>query len=83
MDIRQNAQSIPTRPIVLAMVVLSVVALALTSWYALAAGVTPHTQVNDRPYVSQFRGPEPYSPRDPLDAQNSSTVGDPYSPRGH
>jgi hypothetical protein len=82
-EIRQNAQSIPTRPIVLAMVILSVLALALTTWYALASGITSHpAQVNDRPYLSDFRGPDPYSPRDPLDAQNESSAGDPWSSLG-
>jgi hypothetical protein len=81
-EIRQNVQRVSTRPIVVAMVILSVLALALTSWYALASGTTSPPQVNDRPYVSDFRGPDPYSPRDPLDAQNSSTAGDPYSPHG-
>ena len=41
MEIRQNAPSVPTRPIVLVMATLSVLALALTSWYALASS-TPH-----------------------------------------
>jgi hypothetical protein len=37
MEIRQNVQRVPTRPIVLVMAILSVLALALTSWYVLTS----------------------------------------------
>jgi len=41
MEIRQSVQRFPTRPILLVMVFLAVVALTLTSWYVLT-GNTPH-----------------------------------------
>jgi hypothetical protein len=40
-EIRQNVQRVPTRPIVLVMAILSVLALALTSWYVMTSS-TPH-----------------------------------------
>ena len=41
MEIRQSMLRFPTRPIVLAMVFLAVLALALTTWYVLASSA-PH-----------------------------------------
>ena len=35
MEIRQSVRRVPTRPIVLVMAFLSVLALALTSWYVM------------------------------------------------
>lgn len=37
MEIRQNVQRVPTRPIVLVIAILSVLAVALTSWYVLTS----------------------------------------------
>ena len=56
MEIRQGAQSVPTRPIVLLMAVLSVLALALTGWYVLTSGA-PHRSVGG-PTISTALGPD-------------------------
>jgi hypothetical protein len=42
MEIRQSVQRVPTRPIVLVMAFLAVLALALTSWYVLASNPPHH-----------------------------------------
>jgi hypothetical protein len=55
-EIRQGAQSVPTRPIVLLMAVLSVLALALTGWYVLTSGA-PHRSVGG-PTISTALGPD-------------------------
>jgi heme A synthase len=56
-EIRQTAQSVPTRPIVLLMAILSVVALALTGWYVLTSGSPSHGRV---PTVSTGLSPDAY-----------------------
>jgi hypothetical protein len=55
-EIRQGAQSVPTRPIVLFMAVLSVLALALTGWYVLTSSA-PHRIVGG-PTISTTVGPD-------------------------
>jgi hypothetical protein len=55
-EIRQGAQSVPTRPIVLLMAVLSVLALALTGWYVLTSSA-PHRS-GGGPTVSTTLGPD-------------------------
>jgi hypothetical protein len=55
-EIRQGAQSVPTRPIVLFMAVLSVLALALTGWYVLTSSA-PHRSVGG-PTISTTVGPD-------------------------
>jgi hypothetical protein len=42
MEIRQSAQSVPTRPIVLVLAFLSVLAMVLTGWYVLTSGPRYH-----------------------------------------
>ena len=56
MEIRQSAQSLPTRPIVLFMAILSVLALALTSWYVMTSS-TPHRS-GSVPTVTQGMSPD-------------------------
>ena len=56
MEIRQNAPSVPTRPIVFVIATLSVLALALTSWYSLMSS-TPHHS-GDSPTVTTTVGPD-------------------------
>ena len=58
MEIRQNAQSVPTRPIVLFMAILSVLALALTGWYVLTSSA-PHRS-GGGPTVSTGLSPDAY-----------------------
>jgi hypothetical protein len=55
-EIRQGAQSVPTRPIVFLMAVLAVLALALTGWYVLTNSA-PHRSVGG-PTVTTTLGPD-------------------------
>ena len=51
MEIRQNVQRVPTRPFVLAIAFLSVLALALTAWYTLARNPQTVSHGPDRSYA--------------------------------
>ena len=52
MEIRQNLVRFPTRPIVFVLAVLSVLALALTSFYVLRSNAPSQTLRTDRPIVT-------------------------------
>lgn len=52
MEIRQNVVRFPTRPIVFVLAVLSVLALALTSFYVLRSNAHSQTLRTDRPNVT-------------------------------
>lgn len=56
MEIRQSMQRFPTGPIVLVLVMLSVLALALTSWYVVTSNRPVH--VVSGPAVSTGLGPD-------------------------
>lgn len=81
MESRATFRSVPSRPIALALAVLAVLALALTTWSVLGAGSHPVSTVNDRPVVKMQRTPgycgDTYSPHDSI----CPTTADPYSPR--
>jgi hypothetical protein len=86
-DIRQNARIISTRPIVFAMAVLAVLALALMVWHPLASGSrsqshgTQSTYATGGPFDTRVHGTDPYSPHDPLVGPPTGTSSaDPYSP---
>jgi len=80
MEIRGRTRAVPSRPIVLAMAALAVLALALTSWYMLSARVqNSGLGVQQGPLTNQLPldcRNDPYSPRDPSCQPNH----DPYSP---
>ena len=81
MEIRQHLLRVPTRPIVLLVACLSVLALALGAWYLLSTGTASVASVSSRPVGScTSYGPDPYSPSDPICAKTTNG-GDPYSPR--
>lgn len=56
MEIRQNVQRVPTRPIVFVIAFLSVLALALTSWYVLGSNRPSHG--GGGPMVTTSQGPD-------------------------
>ena len=57
MEIRQNLRTVPSRPVVVVIAILAVLALAVTAWYALAAG--PRTGAGSGQTVtSGFPGPD-------------------------
>ncbi len=55
-EIRQNVQRFPTRPIVLVMAILSVLAMALTGWYVLTS--TSPSYGGGSPTVRTSMGPD-------------------------
>lgn len=56
MEIRQNIVRFPTRPIAFVLVVLSVLALALTAFYVFRTGAPSQNLGNDRPVVTACSG---------------------------
>jgi len=80
MEIRRTLRTVPSRPIALALAMLAVLALALTTWYVLgtqAQGGT--TQVKQAPLTNHLPlncSNDPYSPHDPI----CQPYHDPYSP---
>jgi hypothetical protein len=86
-DIRHNTRIVSTRPIVFAMAVLGVLALALMVWHPLASGSrsqshgTQSTYATGGPFDARVKGTDPYSPRDPLvGPAKGAPSADPYSP---
>jgi hypothetical protein len=59
-DIRQSSRLVPTRPILLAMVVLAFVALALTAGYVAAHSTSPRVSGGGATYTTGagFPGPD-------------------------
>ena len=55
MELRQDLRWFPTRPIVLAMAILAVLALGLTAWYSLVSTPAPHPGIVT---ASGFPGPD-------------------------
>lgn len=80
MEIRQNLRTVPSRPIALALVVLAVLALALTGWYVLGTpehrGSSPVVQAPRPNQLPLNCSNDPYSPHDPI----CTPYHDPYSP---
>ncbi len=81
MEIRQNVRLVPSRPIVVGVVVFSVLALALAVLYVLNSGTQAHTNGSGGSVVT-VAAPrdiesDPYSPRDPI----GQSYRDPFSPR--
>ena len=77
MEIRENFRTVPSRPIAVALALLAVLALALTTWYVLGTGV--RGTANDRtfgPTVHSQACGDPYSPHDSV----CKPASDPYSP---
>ena len=52
LEIRQKVRIVPSRPIVLATAILAVLALALTTWYALIRSEPTHNPVFHRAPVT-------------------------------
>jgi len=81
MEIRQSLLRVPTRPIVLLVACLSVLAFALAGWYLLSTGTASVASVSSRPVESCIsHGPDPYSPSDPI-CSKTTNGGDPHSRR--
>ena len=80
MEIRQNLGTVPSRPIAVALAVLAVLALALTSWFVFSArpqSGTSHFVPASRPNQLPLNCTnDPYSPHDP----SCTSYSDPYSP---
>lgn len=62
MEIRQSVQRVPTRPIALVMAILSLVAVALTTWYALASGPASQHPATERTYAAPLVNYGPLGP---------------------
>jgi len=77
-EIRESFRTVPSRPIALALAVLAVLALALTSWYVFGV-VQTRGIANDRTLVTNVHPQvcgDTYSPHDPVCGPKT----DPYSP---
>jgi hypothetical protein len=78
METRESFRTVPSRPIALALAVLAVLALALTSWYVFGV-VQTRGIANDRTLVTNVHPQvcgDAYSPHDPM----CGPTTDPYSP---
>jgi hypothetical protein len=79
-ETRQSIRTAPTRPIALAIAALSVLALALTSWYVFGSraqsGSPGFVQVPRSNHLPLNCSNDPYSPQDPI----CTPYHDPYSP---
>ena len=62
MEIRQNVQRVPTRPFVLAIAFLSVLALALTTWYTMARSPQTVSPGPARSYAAPLYNSGPMGP---------------------
>ncbi|HEV2028911.1 MAG TPA: hypothetical protein VGS16_10310 [Candidatus Dormibacteraeota bacterium] len=58
MEIRQNLRSVPSRPVVLVIAILSLLALAVTAWSVLAAGTGSHRGTGTGQSVTSTLGPD-------------------------
>jgi hypothetical protein len=58
LEIRQNLRSVPSRPVVLVIAILSLVALAVTAWSVLAAGTGSHSGTGTGQFVTSTQGPD-------------------------
>jgi len=79
MEIRRGFRTVPSRPIALALAVLAVLALALTTWYVFGVSVQTRGIANDRTLVTNVQPQvcgDAYSPHDPVCGPKT----DPYSP---
>jgi len=81
LEIRHNVRLVPSRPIVLGVVIFSVLALALAVLYVLNRGTQAHTNGFGGSVVTvaapQDIDSDPYSPRDPI----GQPYRDPFSPQ--
>ena len=62
MDTRISRQRVPTRPLVFVIAILSVVALALTTWYALLGSPKSVSHGSDRSYAAPLSNYGPAAP---------------------
>jgi hypothetical protein len=58
LEIRQNLRSVPSRPVVLVIAILAVLALALTAWSVLATGAGSHNGTGTGQSVTSNLGPD-------------------------
>lgn len=58
MEIRQNLRSVPSRPVVLVIAILSLLALAVTAWSVLAAGTGSPSGMGSSQSVTSNLGPD-------------------------
>ena len=78
METRESFRTVPSRPIALALALLAVLALTLTSWYVFGV-VQTRGIANDRTLVTNVQPQvcgDAYSPHDPVCGPKT----DPYSP---
>ena len=77
MEIRQELRRVPTRPIVLLMAFLAVLALALTGWYTLGSRPATHPGAV---ITSSFPGPDANDRNEQI---QKSHENDPEATHGH
>src|SRR6266566_6605836 len=79
METRENFRTVPSRPIALALALLAVLALALTTWFVFGVSNQTRGIANDRTLVTNVHPQvcrDTYSPHDPVCGPKT----DPYSP---
>jgi hypothetical protein len=69
---RQDVVRMPTRPIAFVLVLLSVVALALTGWYLHASSIPARSMGVQTPYNATGLGPDALERNEQLAAQRRS-----------
>ncbi|TMG07793.1 MAG: hypothetical protein E6I06_09235 [Chloroflexi bacterium] len=79
METRESFRTVPSRPIALALALLAVLALALTTWFVFGVSNQTRGIANDRTLVTNVHPQvcgDTYSPHDPVCGPKT----DPYSP---